>query len=439
MINQKIDGIEIAIANLITGSFIHSTLMPKSEFSSRYKSIPYSSKQGCFNLDKKSIIFFPNDEKNFVVIEVSRKNIPLVTGEKELLKIIPGITQHFAQPLKSEFAQLVLRLTLRVSIEDLIVARYIRKENDSKFWTPALILLILKDLTFKRYEGDKCTSGFIFCREASYFSEIYDKNIYLFEPFEKAIELDNSFFNSIASYRYVDGKNCYYLIDNWRRIYGIIRIKTPSKFSLIERTNNIQFNSFLETKTYGKKWVAYVGNNDSLIVVNTPTTYFKWTQNHWKFRDINIIETLLKEHIDNSNFLDDIIKIVITLSELRKGSVILIKRDMQKEIPVIGKIDNARVGELVRTSFTRKHLKNLIDQNNAIGILSSDGLTTFSADGNLISCGDIIDIQGAVGNINQGGGRTKAAIASSYYGISIKVSEDGPISIFKDGEMIVEI
>ena len=66
--------------------------------------------------------------------------------------------------------------------------------------------------------------------------------------------------------------------------------------------------------------------------------------------------------------------------------------------------------------------------------MTSDGLTTIGRSGMVLGAGDIINLQSSNKNIS-GGGRTQAAISASSFGLAVKVSEDGPISIFKDGAL----
>ncbi|NIR49766.1 hypothetical protein GWO43_14710, partial [candidate division KSB1 bacterium] len=65
-------------------------------------------------------------------------------------------------------------------------------------------------------------------------------------------------------------------------------------------------------------------------------------------------------------------------------------------------------------------------------ILSSDGLTVINRKGELLDTGVIIDTS-KVKDLVTGGGRTTAAIAASYFGSVVKVSEDGPIDLYRNG------
>jgi hypothetical protein len=68
-------------------------------------------------------------------------------------------------------------------------------------------------------------------------------------------------------------------------------------------------------------------------------------------------------------------------------------------------------------------------------ILSSDGMTVINGKGELLDAGVIVDTS-RVGELVAGGGRTTAATAASHFGPVVKVSEDGPVELFRDGRCI---
>jgi len=57
----------------------------------------------------------------------------------------------------------------------------------------------------------------------------------------------------------------------------------------------------------------------------------------------------------------------------------------------------------------------------------------------VLNCGEIVHMGEADPLRQAGGGRTQAAIAASRYGLVIKISEDGPISFYKDGREQISI
>ena len=74
-----------------------------------------------------------------------------------------------------------------------------------------------------------------------------------------------------------------------------------------------------------------------------------------------------------------------------------------------------------------------------------DGATLLNREGGVISFGAIIsikiekDLNGEPESTITGGGRTAASKQLSKYGIGIKISEDGKISVFKNQQLIFSI
>jgi hypothetical protein len=68
-------------------------------------------------------------------------------------------------------------------------------------------------------------------------------------------------------------------------------------------------------------------------------------------------------------------------------------------------------------------------------ILSSDGLTVVNRKGELLDTGVFIDTS-QVSDLVTGGGRTTAATAASHFGRVLKVSEDGPVDLYRDGRLV---
>jgi hypothetical protein len=68
-------------------------------------------------------------------------------------------------------------------------------------------------------------------------------------------------------------------------------------------------------------------------------------------------------------------------------------------------------------------------------LLALDGAVILDRDGQILAAGAIVKVEGG----SEGGGRLAAAKGLSSLGLGIKISEDGPIDIFKKGTRVLEI
>ena len=296
---------------------------------------------------------------------------------------------------------------------------------------------LLQELAVEKYEGSPCTSGFVFVKRAdSYTGHI--GGCYTFEQFKEGIYLNENFFSRPSSYRYIDGRNSFYVVDNWQRVVGILRCTDPSRYSLTDRAINAHITPFFEGIP-SKVWVAYIGHNSDVNIVQRGRCQLRWMKSHWHFFDPNIVTSLLLEYGFVESSIDDLLAIIVAISNLRLGTLILIPNDDAATPVVVGSIDNSELGKTLTANLKGKKISELREVNSAVGMLTSDGLTTISKDSTVIRCGDIIGPPSSIEQVLAGGSRTQAALSASRYGLVIKVSEDGPISFFREQREVLRI
>jgi DNA integrity scanning protein DisA with diadenylate cyclase activity len=132
--------------------------------------------------------------------------------------------------------------------------------------------------------------------------------------------------------------------------------------------------------------------------------------------------------------------VLLAISDMRRGTLILIPDDEERLPPTAGHIDNSKIGRTLYQLLQGQLISTLRTRQAAVGMLTSDGLTTIARSGCVLNCGEIVHMGEVDDTLRQaGGGRTQAAIAASRYGLVIKISEDGPISFYKDGREEISI
>ncbi|WP_214071086.1 hypothetical protein [Mucilaginibacter sp. dw_454] len=440
MKNQKLEGIEISLKNIFPYSSTKSIRLTSSELVEQYNYRGnIEKKAGYINHKNDFLIWFKSikDGDNFIYLVIAQRDLKFTSNEITLLKQVPEILQSFYDDDESDFVNSQLRLAIKLSFETLLIAKYLRRKLSKRYSTIANIIFLLQNLTFKRYEKGICTSGFIYTNEIITYLKRLDTEVFDFEEFGDKFEVTPDFFDSPASYRYVDGKNSFFVVDNHLAVQGILSLKDPKKYNIVERLNHQHIDSLVDKSVASRRWISYVGINNDVKIILPNNTTLKWSENHWRIQDFSIIEDILKSFdIDQQNS-KILINYIIALSELRLGSVILIPRNENNLPEVIGKIDNTKLGKALRETFVNKNINNISKKHLLLGILSSDGLTTISKSGNIISCGDIIKIDHN-DPTHQGGGRSQASLSASKFGLSIKVSEDGPISIYCESKRIFQ-
>jgi DNA integrity scanning protein DisA with diadenylate cyclase activity len=157
----------------------------------------------------------------------------------------------------------------------------------------------------------------------------------------------------------------------------------------------------------------------------------------WAIFDPDIFRSFLADSIDSSA-VDDLLWTLYAVSKQRHGTVILIHAGTPRHLATLKKGSvggDDPVGRLLISQVKGQTIAELKQSGILLRILSSDGMTVLDNNGKLMDAGFIIDTSHAREMVT-GGGRTTAAIAASFFGKVIKVSQDGPIELYKDGRLI---
>ncbi len=307
-----------------------------------------------------------------------------------------------------------------------------------QFWGTSLLISVAQQLTFRTYEGKPCTSGFICAQELPAEKTISKQMMGKIWSFKRllggSVEADSSFFEDVGSFRYVDGVNTFYLAlvgEGYVSVGGKFGLTNPRAYSLAERASYFHLREFLRP---GNAFAVVTNRNGEVDVVPamTGTHFLRWTRGKWHVINLELIQNLLIRHLRDEQKVTAIIQAALALSLLRYGTIIFIPKNEHSLPHKIGNIDRSRLGSELRNLIIGRFIQDLVSADEFINVLSSDGMTIISTDGRIVDTGVIIEASGKY----SGGGRTIAAATASHYGIALKVSEDGPISVFIEGNQV---
>jgi hypothetical protein len=175
----------------------------------------------------------------------------------------------------------------------------------------------------------------------------------------------------------------------------------------------------------------------------------EYSNGEWRYVDVQRIFRVLSQEERSLNGPNrSLWDVALALSDRRKGGLILITHDPlalvahsvcnEDELNLPGKNRFERQGKLGLKGFLLEQLRGVITAPElTIDLLtrlaSIDGALIVSQEGLLIGFGIILKLSASAHFIAQEGARTNAAILGSRFGVAIKISADGPISIFKNG------
>jgi hypothetical protein len=434
MSDPRIVGAKFVLQRLLPGATVSEKSLSSKDFEAFHAGHTFNDRLNFGTILDGSKIFLWQRYSNGRVLEfrVDRSPIEITKRERSILMAFEKTQRGLFSSDDSRAAETSSRVASYGSFGNILISRFLRSYHAANFWTPNLILSELQTLSLQSYEGSPCTSGVLFVSDPMVVLRKLDSNIYRFEEISAEHRFDVGFFSLPPSFRYVDGKNAFYVVDNSRKVRGVVRLRDPSRYSIYDRATYKHLDSIFEIPA-GRMFVANVGNHGSVTVHSRNKLQLRWQQLFWSVTDKPLIVEIFQSFGLDEISAEGLTSCLLAISDMRFGALVLIASDKDKLPVAAGDIGNVGISSVLKQMARGKNFNDVVKSNEALGILTSDGLTTISRSGTILGAGEIIDLQaGSSGQIS-GGGRTQAAVSASRFGLAIKVSEDGPITIFKDG------
>jgi hypothetical protein len=377
------------------------------------------------------VLWFRLSHGQYSVLTLNRQSIPISSPEKSLLSLFPVTVRSLLVTPGSRSEVQTGRVLSARAFEELLVARYLRGHLSGSFWRYTQFLDLLQRLSFERYEGHQATSGIVFTSSPSEIVRL-SAGSHIFFAFETPIEVQGDFFQRPTSHRYVDGRDGFYLVDRLGMAVGVLRSKNPNLHSPIDRSSHRHMVELLGRGASVSVVAAFTGFQGDVNVITQAGRHLRWVQSRWHFFDLDLPLSTLGQFGVPPILGQTLMATAYRLSDQRLGTILLVTNHDAVRPRHIGYIDGSRLGIQLKQELTGIDLGRIVNLGGGESAIASDGLTTISRTGRLIDIGEIVDASHAQGAL-PGGGRTQAASAASLFGVVVKVSQDGPVSIFHDG------
>ncbi len=230
------------------------------------------------------------------------------------------------------------------------------------------------------------------------------------------------------------------------------------------------FKNQNQTEKQGKKPYVYlqIKNNEMRIYLqNSIDSYLFYKAGRWKLKSFRVLKFLILEKFYMDSFLyyllsdekrnknnkeiitqyvfniDVLVSLIKELLEDKKGGLfIILKRTLKGEEQnkiFVNRNESRSIYE--KTVMKNSKITNLINHNfEYLKLISKvDGAVVLGNELELISFGRLVKLDVNKDEKRLEGARSAAAISGSKYGISIKVSEDGHITVWEDKVKVLEI
>lgn len=367
----------------------------------------------------------------------TRKELAFTVTEKDFISELLTAFSVLFEGFSSEGYAAHFRTALLTSVADIAVARFIRGDRKAVFWPAQRLIQLLKSLSYQCYEGTPATTGFLICRsQLDDFLAAMKKTRYdWLDLGEDRRRISANFFRNPLSYRLVDGHRSLFVGDIRMNIKGTLGLNSPGPGDQIEQLAHRETLNLLSKAGEGS-FAVYVNTSSEVEIVLDTDKLLVWRKGYWGLYDPDIMREFFAGRLDKRS-IEHLVWTVYALSKSRHGTVVLVADD-DTDLDVLRKGSVGGRDPLSRALIRHvrgKKIGALKRSGQLSRILSSDGLTVINRKGELLDSGVIVDTS-KVKNLVTGGGRTTAATSASYYGCVVKVSEDGPVELYKAGQSL---
>jgi hypothetical protein len=206
-------------------------------------------------------------------------------------------------------------------------------------------------------------------------------------------------------------------------------------------------------------------SNDNLCLALTPNgeikafaggvQVFSFLNGRWRLTDFAWKYRYWAEAVGNEDLAKLVLQVALDLADSRRGGLFAILDDAASVNSLVSPGDllvyNEREAPSAHGADSKRSLyyllkgKRTTDLRPAVlrTLAAIDGGIVLDREGRLLAFGAILRNQNtneaAPDRVMQGGGRFVAALAASYYGRALKISEDGIISFFEKGNWVWDV
>lgn len=183
----------------------------------------------------------------------------------------------------------------------------------------------------------------------------------------------------------------------------------------------------ISTILSGRDLVLSNTTNGDLLLFNKQCV-LKWASGSWYRVSGDTLSQRLKRYIPQ-NSAQRLVEVALTLSDQRLGGLLVVSIDPKKIL------SGASPGVAKRFTNGQSLLINDVSLGSIVKLASIDGALILDSGGNILNAGVIVRVPEEHTGAGEGA-RSAAASFSSLSGIAIKISHDGPISVYESGCLV---
>jgi hypothetical protein len=287
------------------------------------------------------------------------------------------------------------------------------------------LLAAARDSLYVRYEGVPLDQGLLLTWDPSRLRDAAAGGDFDLLPFARDIGYRDALKQSRAISKLADGENSLFVVDGEGKLKYLLRFNDP--FPQIDITGwEMVPHRYRHLKSVltGKDLILIATSHGELIVFNTPVVV-KLSGNMWHRVTGTPVSYYLRDHLP-AKASQQLSEILVEMSAAKIGASFIITKRQES---FTGSTAKGIAREFRGTSYGNV---GRINRRALMRMASIDGCTVIGADGEVLNAGVILNIPERFTK-GEEGARAAATRYGSTFGLGIKVSHDGPITVYEDG------
>ena len=372
----------------------------------------------------------------FSIRRRSKSRIETKTLDNQEYKIVKIAVHIIRSIFKSEIKNPNIIGSYVSDIDENIASEYLKEAHDLRFDLKKLFHQIRK-LSEQTYENNALTFGCII-EEGGKEKTSNDCN---FEEF-----LSKKKYRSLS-----DGYYTAYLLTSNGQLLNFLDLekikKVPSGKCFFP-----EWCRHLVSHSIGRRVAFCLTRQGDILIFENCTLRFTYREGHWQYWNHAHIVNMLTEVARVQKVPKSIIpavvraiyRIALDISFRRIGGMLVLLRnrnDLRKMAREGDAIEDDKRCELDRKFDQALSLKEIVRLPRSIilELASLDGAIILNNHGKILAYGAVLEPRRRGKILSEEGSRTKAAKGASNYGLVVKVSSDGDITVFSKGSEFLKI
>lgn len=385
-------------------------------------------------------------ESRSLIASVERRRVPGIGGsagstlderEFHICRLIASRTSEVLKQGSMGAGEVSIR-AIRDAFDEYVVARHVETHHGLTQMPVSSVFEALHTLSEQSYESRALTFGCIL--ESG-------QNVA-----GKSAQFPEAFLSSKKYKALSDGFRTAYLISADGKVIGLIDLDRFEKKSLSERHHFPDWAEPIARASRSKRCGIALSRQGDILVFDGGSLRFTYRYGQWQYWNHAHLVYLLRDRARAQRVprrilgrvVGSIYRAALDVSFRRCGGLFVILHN-RKYLRDVVRVGDA-IGDSKRSATDRefdsvicRHKIDSLPRAIVVELASLDGAIVLDNSGLILAYGSILQPRKAGRLSGTEGSRTKAATGASNYGLAVKISSDGDITVYHKGRAFIRM